>query len=83
MSKKDNSAKQHRLFLRSGTFLNRTGIFMQCQMPLSLDNNLPSTVLRFGYTDKYEIALSFYLDSCAAMNTGNYLLHMWILVTYS
>ena len=32
----------------------------------SQENNLPSTVLIFGYTDENEIVLSCYLDSCAA-----------------
>ena len=51
-------------------------------MPLSQDNNLPSTVLIIRYTNENEIAFSCYLDSCAAMNTGNSLLHMWIMTTY-
>ena len=55
---------------------------MKCQMPLSIDNNLPSSVLRYGYMDENEIAFSSYLDSCTVMNTVNYLLHMWIMTTY-
>ena len=51
-------------------------------MPLSLDNDLPSTVLRFGSSDDNEISFSCHLDSCAAMNTGNTLLHMWIMTNY-
>ena len=51
-------------------------------MPLSLDNNLPSTVLRFGTSADNKITFSCPLDSCAAMNTGNSLLHMWIITTY-
>ena len=51
-------------------------------MPLSLDNNIPSTVIRFGASDDNEVAFSCHLDSCAAMNTGNSLLHMWIMTTY-
>ena len=29
-----------------------------------------------------EVAFSCHLDSCAAMNTGNALLQMWIITTY-
>ena len=47
-----------------------------------LDNNLPSTVIRFGSSDNNDIVFSCHLDSCAAMNTGNSLLHMWIMTTY-
>ena len=51
-------------------------------MPISIDNNLPSSVLRYGYMDENEIALSRYLDSYAVMNTVKSLLHMWIMTTY-
>ena len=46
------------------------------QMSLSLDNNLPSTVIIFGTSDDNEVAFSCHLDSCATMNTGNSLLHV-------
>ena len=51
-------------------------------MSLNLDNTLPSTVFRFASTDENEIQFSFHIDSCAAMNTANYLLNMWIIITY-
>lgn len=51
-------------------------------MPLSVDNGLPSTVLRFGSSDENEISFAVHCDSCAAMNTANELLHVWIMTTY-
>ena len=50
-------------------------------MPLSLDNNLPLSVFRFSSSNKNEVAFSVHCDSCAAMNTTNELLHMWIMTT--
>ena len=51
-------------------------------MPLFLDNDLPSIVLRFGSSDENEVAFSVHCDSCAAMNTSNELLHIWIMTIY-
>ena len=51
-------------------------------MSLPVDNNIPLTVLRFGSLDEHEIAFVVHCDSCAAMNTDNELLHMWIMTTY-
>ena len=51
-------------------------------MPLSLDNGLPSVTLRFGTSDNDEILFSCHLDTCAAMNTGNMLLHMWLMTKF-
>ena len=51
-------------------------------MTLYLDNNLPSTVIIFGTSDNNKVVFSCHLDSCTAMNTGNSLLHMWIMTTY-
>lgn len=52
------------------------------QMALSLDNNLPSTVLRFGSNDENEVAFSVHYDRYASMNTANELLHIWIITLY-
>ena len=66
----------------TGTLLNTISTTNLRQMPLSLDNNLPAATLRFGKNNDNEVAFSCHLDSCAAMNTGNKLLHMWIMTTY-
>ena len=52
------------------------------QISLSLDNYLSATVLRFGISKDSEIPFTCHLDSCAAMNIANLLLHMWIITTY-
>lgn len=52
------------------------------RMSLSLDNTLPVAVIRFGSSDKDEVAITCYLDSCTAINTVNSLLHMWIMTAH-
>ena len=51
-------------------------------MPLSLDNDLPAAVFSFGTSIDNEVEFSCHMDSCAAMNTANLLLHQWIMTTY-
>ena len=66
----------------SGSIFNKTTTPSLRQIPLSLDNNLPFTVIIFGTPDDNEVAFSCHLDSCVTMDTGSYLLHMWIMTTY-
>ena len=66
----------------SGSMLNTTAVPLLRHMSLSLDNGLPADVICFGTTDADEVPLSCHIDRCAAMNTGNLLLHMWIIRTY-
>ena len=51
-------------------------------MPLVLDNCLPAVILQFGNDDDNEIPFTCHLDSCAAINTANLLLHQWTITTY-
>ena len=52
------------------------------RMPLFLDNDMPSIVLRFGSDDANETTFSVNLDSCAAMSTANALLRIWIMTQH-
>ena len=70
------------MFVVYGSILITSGTVIQRPMPLCIDNDLPSTVLRFGSSDANEIAFSVHCNSCAAMNTANELLHMWIMTTH-
>lgn len=47
-------------------------------MPIKVRNSLPAAVFRFGTSDANETTLTFNVDSCAEMNTGNLLVHQWI-----
>ena len=80
--KKDNTPKKQQIIVTVGSILSTAVHPTLRQMPLSLDNELPSTVLRFGTSDANEAAFTCHLDSCAAINIGNSLLHMWIMTEY-
>ena len=75
--------RKQRLFVMLGSIFNTAVATSLRKIPLSMDNNLPSTVLKFVSSDDNEIAFSCHLDSCTAMNNGNSLLHMRIKSTYS
>jgi len=79
---KDRGVKRRSLWVLSGTILNVVSTPTMRNMPLTLDNDLPAAVFRFGATCETEIPFSCHLDSCTAMNTGSLLLHMWIITTY-
>ena len=81
-AEKDRVMKRRKLWVLSGTILNVVSSPTIQNMPLTLDNNLPAAVFRFGATNNTEIPFSCHLDSCAAMNTGSLLLHMYIITTY-
>jgi len=48
-------------------------------MPLDLDNGLPAIKLHFGLCIDDKISFLCHMDTCAAMNTGNVLVHQWIM----
>jgi len=51
-------------------------------MPLDLDNGLPAIEFRFGSRIDDEICFLCHIDTCAAMNTGNLLVHQWIITKH-
>ena len=78
----DDRSKKQRLIVVLISIFNTTAATLLRKMSLPLDNNLPSKVIQFGSSDDNEIAFSCHLDSCTATNTGNSLLHTWIMTTY-
>jgi hypothetical protein len=56
---------------------NQTSSDQLRHMPLDLDNGLPGIEIVLG-----DVAFLCHVDSCAAMSTGNTLVHMWIMSTY-
>ena len=44
-------------------------------MPLDVDNGLPGIKLWFGRSAQQEEGFMCHMDTCAAMNTGNLLVH--------
>jgi hypothetical protein len=51
-------------------------------MPLDLDNGLPGILVRLGTTNTNEISIHTHINTCAAMSTGNLLVHQWFITTY-
>ena len=49
-------------------------------MPLDVDNGLPSIELWFGTDTTNEISFICHMDTCAAMNTGNFLVYKWLMM---
>ena len=82
MSKKDNGAKKHRVFLYQAHFLIQQEHILNVRYHFLLIIIFHHQFLRYGYTDGNEIVFSSYLDSYAVMNTVNSLLHMWIMTTH-
>lgn len=66
-------SKDQRLFGLWASLLNHKSSNIR-HMPLDLDNALPGITLEFG-----NVAFLCHVDSCAAMSTGNSLIHMWIM----
>ena len=81
-SKKDDGSQRSHIMVVIGSLLATSPSENLRKMPLSLDNNLPAAVLRFGNNAEDEVAFTCHLDSCAAMNTANLTLHQWIMTTY-
>ena len=54
-----------------------------CPMTLDIDNSIPGILLGIGQTSS-SISPKFiaHIDTCASMNTGNLLLHQWIITKY-
>lgn len=80
--RKDDQSKKPRLFVYAAkVFAAHTHQRLR-HMPLDLDNGLPSIEVRFGLDSTTETCFACRVDSCAAMNTGNKLVHEWIMTTF-
>ena len=51
-------------------------------MSLPISDGLPAIEIRFGTSDNDEVPCSIHLDTCASINTGNLLLHQWLITTH-
>ena len=81
-SRQDDQSKKPRLFVYAARVFAAHTHHRLRHMPLDLDNGLPAIEIRFGLTSTTETCFACHVDSCAAMNTGNLLLHEWIMTTY-
>ena len=74
--------KRNRLFVQWVNIFKQSSSTLR-QMPIDLDNGLPGIAIRFesntNTKDDDEIVFGCLVDTCAAMNTGNLLVHKWIM----
>ena len=83
----DNTSpsKRSRLFLMTAQIFQTSPNTLLKPMPLDIDNGLPAVAMSFGSPDtplQKQISFTCHIDSCAAMNTGNMLVHQWIITNY-
>ena len=51
-------------------------------MPIECDSNLPAVVMRLGKSDDSEVPVTFNIDTCAGMNTGNLDIHKYVVTNF-
>ena len=51
-------------------------------MTLSVSNGLPAAKFRLGDCDAQEVPYRIHLDLYASINTGNLLVHQWLVMKY-
>ena len=71
----DRDRKKARQWVVSAMVLNTNTSSYTQPIPLDVDNGLPGVELWFGSNDASEVGFMCYLDTCAAMNTGNLRVH--------
>ncbi len=80
----DSPTKKHRAFVCRLRILKVAPPSSQTirPMPLECDSNLPAILMRLGQCDESEVQVSFNLDTCAGMNTGNLRIHQYLITTF-
>ncbi len=51
-------------------------------MPIECDSNLPAVVMRLGKCNDSEVPVTFNIDTCAGMNTGNLDIHKYVFTNF-
>ena len=74
--------KKGRTWVFSAQVLTAPAAAYSPPIPLDIDNGLPGIELWFGKMDDSEVCLICHLYSCAVMNTGNLLVHRWLMKKY-
>ena len=81
-SKEDATTKKRRLWITRGVVLSTPSTPPERAIPLAVNNKLPAIAIRFGSNNDDEVQFLCHIDSCAGMNTGNLLLHQWIITNH-
>ena len=78
-------AKRSRLFVTSARIFNQSANQLMQPIPLDIDKGLPQIQVRFGNPTaslEEHISFSCHVDTFAAMNTSNILVHKWVATEY-
>lgn len=79
----DTPSKRPRAFVIRPRILQATGKpTIIREMPIECDSNLPAIVIRLGKDDNSEVPVTFNLDSCAGMSTGNLTIHHYAMTMF-
>lgn len=80
----DSPSKKHRAFVCRLRILKVSPPSASAirPMPLECDSNLPAVLIRLGIDDDSEVQVTFNLDTCAGMNTGNLRIHQYLITHY-
>ena len=78
----ESRRKKGRLWVLKADIMVSANTPVTPPMPIDVDNGLPGIELWFGSDSASEVAFICHMDTCAAMNTGNLLVHQWLMTTY-
>ena len=80
--KRDTRRQRNRLWIFSASILVNATAAITPPMLLDVDNGLPGIELWFGTQADHEVGFICHMDTCAAMNTGNLLVHKWLMTRH-
>ena len=78
----DTRRKRGRIWVFPANILIRDAATVTPPMPLDVDNGLPGIELWFGTYMDHEVGFICHMDICTAMNTGNLLIHKWLMTKH-
>ena len=79
---KDKQRKKSRLWISSMNIMVNDTLSISPPMPLDVDNGFPGIEVCFGISSENEFGYMCHIDTCAAMNTGDLLVHQWLMTTH-
>ena len=78
----ENQSKKPRAFVVLACLLEINCTASIQAMPLAVSNGLPAAEFLLVNSNKTKVTHRFHMDSCASINTGNLLVHQWLMKEY-
>ena len=79
---KDKQRKKSHLWISSMNIMVNDTLSISPPMPLDVDNGFPGIEVCFGISSENEFGYMCHIDTCAAMNTGDLLVHQWLMTIH-